>query len=325
MFFVLVDQIDGLSVVGHGIELVGSGVFLCLDGREDGFDFSFYLIHVDISHHDDALQVGAVPFLVVGAQEGGFEVVDDAHQSDGHAFAVARARVEFGQLAVEDAHHGAGAHSPLLVDDAALFVDFCRLEQQAVGPVVQDVEAGIDVRVAHGHTVDVVDRFIRRGVGVQVFAKFHADAFAVFDDAVSGEMLSAVEAHMFQEVGQSALVFFLLYGAHFLCDVEVHAVFGAGVVADVVGQSVGQLTVAYGRVHVEWRHSAHLGRGRGDAQRQQQQCHQPSRGKEFSHNVKCIIVGFIVSLVGYSVFGVTNDRNISCLACKSTNYFRKTS
>src|SRR3712207_7427828 len=53
------------------------------------------------------------------------------------------------------------------------------------------------------------------------------------------------DLHVFQEVGQSPLVLFLLNGAYFLRDVEVSTVFGPIVVANVVGKSVAQPADSY--------------------------------------------------------------------------------
>ena len=254
LLLVLVNDIDGLGVVGHRIELVGGRIFLGLDGGEYALDLCLYLIYVNIADNDDALEVGAIPLLVVGAQEVRLEIVDDAHQTDRHTLAVARTGIEVGQLAVEDAHHGAGAHTPFLVDDTALLVDFVGLEEEAIGPVVENPEARVDVAIAHGHAVNVVNRFVGGGIGVEVLAKFHTNAFAILNEAVAREMLGAVEAHVLKEVGQTALVLLFLYGTHLLGDVEVDALFGQSVVTDVVSQSVGQLAITHSLVNGQHRH-----------------------------------------------------------------------
>ena len=269
LLLVLVNEVDGLVVVGHGVEFVGGSVLGHLDSREEGLDFALHLVHVDVAHHDDALQVGAIPLFVVVAQFLGLEVVHHAHQADGVAFAVARAGVECGQVAEEHAARGRGAHAPFLVYHAALLVNFLGQQQQAVAPVAQNEQARVDVRFRHGHIVDVVDRFVGRSVGVQVGAKLHADAFAVLHHAVAGEVLCAVEAHVFQKVGQTALVLLLLHRAHLLCYVEEGLVLGQLVVAHIVGKAVGQLTVAHGSVHGQLRQLlSHGGQEQGSHEQQ---------------------------------------------------------
>ena len=143
------------------------------------------------------------------------------------------------------------------MDYAALLVDFALFEQQAVGPVVQDVEAGIDVRGRNGHIVDVVNCLVGRGVGVEVLAELNADAFAEAHDAVAGEVLRAVEAHVFEEVGETALRLFFLHRTYLLRDVETGAVLRQFVVTDVIRQSVGQFAVAHFLVNRQLRHLRH--------------------------------------------------------------------
>ena len=101
LFLVLIYNINRLLGVGHGVVLVSGGVFRHLDGREDVLDALLYLIDIDVAHHDNALQVGAIPLLVIVAQFLRLEVVDNAHKADGEALAVARAGIEFRQAALE--------------------------------------------------------------------------------------------------------------------------------------------------------------------------------------------------------------------------------
>ena len=104
LFLVLIHNVNRLLVVGHGVVLVSGCVFRHFDGREDFLDALLYLIDVDVADHDNALQVGAIPLLVIVAQFLRLEVVDDAHKADGEAFAVARAGIEFRQAALHNAH-----------------------------------------------------------------------------------------------------------------------------------------------------------------------------------------------------------------------------
>ena len=239
LFLVLVDDDDGLGIVGHGLGGDQCALLGQHDGREEFLDLLLHAVDVDVAHHDDALVVGAVPLLVVLLQEGALKVVDNLHQSDGHAVAVLGAGVELGQVALQHAHLGTGAQAPLLVDDATFLLYLLLLQQQAVGPVVEDEQAGVDDGLAHGgHVADVVDRLVDGGIGIEVGAELDADGLAPAQQFVALEMLGAVEGHVLQEVGQSALVVVLLDGAHALGDVELGALFGPVVVADVVGQSV---------------------------------------------------------------------------------------
>ena len=89
LFLVLVDAVDGFVVVGDGVELIGSLGFGILDVREVFLDFAFHVVHIDVADHYNALEAGMVPLVVVVAEEVVGEVVDDAHQTDGHALTVA--------------------------------------------------------------------------------------------------------------------------------------------------------------------------------------------------------------------------------------------
>ena len=104
LFLILVYNINRLLGVGHGVVLVSGGVFRHLDGREDFLDALLDLVDIDVAHYDNALEVGAIPLLVIVAQFLRLEVVDNAHKADGEALAVARAGIEFRQAALHNAH-----------------------------------------------------------------------------------------------------------------------------------------------------------------------------------------------------------------------------
>ena len=105
---------------------------------------------------------------------------------------------------------------------------------------MKDEQAGILHAFAFGgHVRDVVDGLVDAGVGVEVLSELHAHAFKPCDEFVAGEVLGAVEAHVLQEVGQTALVVVLKNRAYLLSDVEVGLPFGRFVVTDEVSKSVG--------------------------------------------------------------------------------------
>ena len=58
-------------------------------------------------------------------------------------------------------------------------------------------------------------------------------------------MVGTVEGHVLQQVGETALALLFLHRAHLLCDVVVGYFLGIVVVADVVGESVVELTHAH--------------------------------------------------------------------------------
>ena len=141
------------------------------------------------------------------------------------------------------------------MDDLAFGVDFGRFEKKVVGPVMKDEQARVLSTGTGGRNIgDVVDCLFHAGGGVEIRAEFHADGFEIVDQVFSGEMCGAVEAHVFKEVGQTALVVLFEDGSHFLGDVEIGLTFGIFVVTDVIGQPVGEFPDAGLRIESHSRH-----------------------------------------------------------------------
>ena len=110
------------------------------------------------------------------------------------------------------------------------------------------------IDIACGHVADIIYCAVGAGIGVDVCTKLHADALTVAQDRVARIVLRSVEAHVLQEVCQSALVFIFLYRAHTLCDIELCPVLGPVVVTDVIGQSVIQFSDTHILVDGDGRH-----------------------------------------------------------------------
>ena len=253
-FLVLVDDINRFVILGHRISFIFRSVLGHHHSTENTLHLGFHLVHIDVTHNHYALQVRTIPLLVVSAEEIGFKVVDDFHQTNRHAMTIFAAGIEFGQTAFENAHHSTRAHAPFFVNHATFLLNLFLFEQQTARPVSQDEQARIDVASFHRNIVDVVDCLVSRGVSVEVFSKLHTNAFAVFDElSVFGKVLRTIEGHMFEEVRQTALVVVFLHRTHLLCNVEVHLSFRFLVVADVVGQSVGKFSHTHLFVHGERR------------------------------------------------------------------------
>ena len=140
------------------------------------------------------------------------------------------------------------------MNHGAFLVDFLRVQRQVVRPVVEDEQAGVYKPLAHGHVRDVVHGFVDGGVRIEVGAEFHSVLFQILAEQVAGEVGGAVEAHVFEEMGQTALVVFFEDGAHFLGNVEVGQILRLSVVPDIVSQSVVQLADAHVRVGRDRRH-----------------------------------------------------------------------
>ena len=174
------------------------------------------------------------------------------------------------------------------MDNAALGVDFRRVEGEVAAPVVENHKARVlNALARHGHLRDVVDCLVEAGVGVEVVAEFHTDAFKPVDNHFSGEVGRAVEAHVLKEVGETALVVFLKDRAYLLGDEEVSLTLGHLVVADEVGQSVVEFACTNQRVK---RHRGHLRHPRllgcyGHCAADQQRGGRENPENHFSHDV----------------------------------------
>ena len=269
-FGVGVDADDRLLVVGHDDHLLLGGV-----GRRGGnvghqrLEPGFRGLGVQIADDDDRLVVGAVPFLVEALQRVVLEALQPVEVTDQVAVLVARALAQSLQQLHRRTPRSAVARAQLLHDDAALGVDLLGPERDEVRPVVQDQHGRVDDSLARGRDVrNVVNRLVPARTGVEVVAEFHADGLQVLDELFSGEVLRAVEGHVFEEVGQTLLVVLLLDGAHVVQDVEVGLPLGLFVVPDVVGQSVveparADLLVRRYRLHrIELCHCAACGEHR---------------------------------------------------------------
>ena len=249
LFGVFLDIHDHRVVVVDGIvdalcTDLGQG-----DGREDLLDFLLHLVHVDVAHHYDSLQVGAIPLVIVVAQVLIGEVVHDVHRADGHAVLILRTLVDLRHGLLHQSLYGlAGtAGAPLFVYHAALLVYLLVLQQQEVAPVVQDEQTRVgNALTLHGHRRDVIHRLVYGGIGVQVGTELHADGLTPGHDAqflsLAWEVLRTVESHVLQEVSQSTLARLFQDGTHALGDVEVGQSLVLGIMADIVRHAVLQLT-----------------------------------------------------------------------------------
>ena len=235
------------------------------------------MVHVHITDNDDGLVVRTIPFVVIIAQHLRITAIYDAHQSDGQTLAILRAGIQAGEEFLLDALHGTFTQLPFLMDDAALLLNLLAFQREAVRPVFQHEYAGVESGHAlRGHVADAIHGLVDGSVGIQVATEVNTNATGEVEQCRVGEMLRTVEGHVLQEVSQSALVLVLLNGTHALCDVEVGHVLGPVVLADIVGQTVVQLTDSH--VFVNWnrRHLHLLCHHHGHAAHEQSGHHQNS-------------------------------------------------
>ena len=190
-------------VVCHGkVDALGT-LLRQRNGRESLLDFLFHLVYVEVADHDNGLQVGPIPLLVIVAQILIREVVDDFHRADGQAVFVLCTCIHFRHGQFHESLDGLSgtARTPLLMNDTALLVYLVVLQQQIVAPVVQHQQARVDDAFAFQRSrPDVIDGLVDTGIGIQVCTELHADGLAPGHNAqflaLAGEILRAVEGHV---------------------------------------------------------------------------------------------------------------------------------
>ena len=116
-----------------------------------------------------------------------------------------------------------------------------------MAPVVQYQQARVNCACRfHIHIINIINSLVERGIGIQILTELHTDTLQILLQPVAGEMRSTIEAHMLQEMSQTTLVLLLLNRTHLLGNVEVAAFLRPLIVADVIGEAIGQNANLYG-------------------------------------------------------------------------------
>ena len=215
---------------------------------EQGLDLGFHLVHVNVTHDDDGLQVGTIPVVVEVFDDLVVEVLDDVEQSDGHTVGIAGVLHQDGPPLLAHTVVGTESEAVLFGDDASFGIDFSVVVEQAVRPAAQDLQAEVKILGIVERHRNHIHSLVEGGVGVEVGAEHHAQTLQLVDHRVAGHSLDAVEGHMLGEVGQTALVVVLLVGAGIDGKAEFHHLLGLGVATDVIGHPVAEFTDADTRV-----------------------------------------------------------------------------
>jgi hypothetical protein len=88
------------------------------------------------------------------------------------------------------------------------------------------------------YVIDVVYGFFDTCIGINTIISTKALKESI--NSIAGEVLGAIKAHVFQEMGQSALVVFFLQTAYTLSQIEACSVFWPIIVFDVICQAIWQ-------------------------------------------------------------------------------------
>ena len=276
LFAILLDIDNHLLIVVHRIVFALGSILRHRDGREEFLDFLLHLIHIDVAHHNDGLQVRAIPLVIVVAQVLVGKVIDDIHRTDGHAVLILGALIHLGHGLLHQPLYGTSgtALAPLFMNHAALLVNFLVFQQQVVAPVMQNEQTRVDDAVAlQGNCRDIVNRLFYTGIGIEVGAELDTDSLTPRHNAqlltLAREMLRTIKSHVFQEVSQSALAGFLLDRAYTLGNIEVGHLRVLAIMTQIVGHAVLQLTHAYRGILTQ-RLSQHTGGNQRHGRKQNQ-------------------------------------------------------
>ncbi|OPZ96133.1 MAG: hypothetical protein BWY72_01800 [Bacteroidetes bacterium ADurb.Bin416] len=108
------------------------------DIGKQGFDFGFNLVDINVTNHQNCLQVGPVPFFIIITQGFITEVVDDGGVADDVSFGVLGTGHHQFVRGFPQATGGCLALTPFFPDHAAFFVNLIVFKQDKAGPVMQD-------------------------------------------------------------------------------------------------------------------------------------------------------------------------------------------
>ena len=255
LLLILLDGNNHLVVVCHRIVDALGRILMRLDLAKELLDFLLHLIHIEITHHDDSLEVWAIPLLVIITQVLVREVIDDVHISDRKTVLILGSLVYLWHHVLHHAlhRHARASVAPLLVDDATFLVYLLGFQVDKLAPVVEHQETGVDDAFTFDRSgTDVIHRLVNGSIGIEVGTKLHADGLAPRHDAeflaLAWEVLGTIESHVFQEVSQATLARFFQDGAYTLCDIEVSESRLLVVMTDVISESVLQLTLSDRRI-----------------------------------------------------------------------------
>lgn len=240
----LVGEDEGFEAVGggDGAEVgLGAGFGGVGEGAEGIGDAAGEIGGIDIAGDDEGHATRDVVFRVEVDEAFAWCLADDLLGADGEAAGDEGIGEQGGELFLHDPV-GDGIPAGLFrEDDIAFFLDFLRFEQGAIGEVAHDGEAEGEHFLAEVGEIQHVDRFIEGCVGIGVGAEGDAEALHAGDEFVRGEVFRTIEDHVFEEVGESALVLGFHEGAGGDVEADADPGGGLGVGLDDVAESVGEL------------------------------------------------------------------------------------
>ena len=240
-----------LLIGTNAVNLFLARVLFGGDVAEHRLDFLLHRIHINVTNHDNGLQIRTVPIVIEILDHLVIKSLQNVKLTDGHTIGVAGILHEDRPVLLAHTVVGTETETVFLDDDTALFINFLVVIKQTSGPATEDLEAEVDVVGIVERHGDHIDRLVEAGVGVEVGTEHHTLAAQVVNHAVARETFDTVEGHVLGEVRQALLIVVLLVGAGVHGETELHTVLRIRVFTNVVGQAVVQLANGHIRIRFD--------------------------------------------------------------------------
>ena len=219
--------------------------------RERGNDLFFKGVDVEVADGNHGDFFGAIPGVVEVDELLARGALDDGVEADRETLWEQGIGEVEGKVGDQRAESDGVAVAFLRDDDTALFVDFLDAEKQAAGVVGENAQALVERGLIGLGQFEHVDGAVERGEGVGVVAEAHAETLENLDERAGWEFRAAVERHVLEEMGDTALGLGFVEGTGVDLEAERGAVLRLGVFEQSVAKTVGQSAVADGGIRLE--------------------------------------------------------------------------
>ncbi len=110
-------------------------------------------------------------------------------------------------------------------------------------PVLKNLKAVANKFAIIGRQLQLINGFVEAGIRVDIGTKADPIFLQVVNQAVVGIVRRAIEGHMLQKMRQPTLLFVLQDRSHLVDQIHINTFLGFGILADIIGESIGQFTI----------------------------------------------------------------------------------
>ena len=127
LFDIFLDVDNHLVVIAYRIVLALSRILRHGNLGEQLLNLLLHLVDINVTHHDDSLQVRTIPLMIIVTQVLIGEVVDDVHRTNRHAVLILRALIDLWHRLFHQSLHSLACTTctPLFMDDTSFLVNLC--------------------------------------------------------------------------------------------------------------------------------------------------------------------------------------------------------